>query len=210
MNTSHQSELPHYPSTLRNRKFILEVLKIYLPDNGFILETASGSGEHVEYFGEQCPDIDWLPSDKSDYLFWAIKKRILDKKNILEPIKINLEDPQPLCEEVRCDGIINTNMTHISPWRATEGLFRLAKKVLKHNGFILIYGPFKIRGKHISVSNKRFHEKLFEEDPLWGVRDMEQVVELAKDRGFLFLKMHDMPANNKSLVFKFEKSDQQF
>ena len=132
----------------------------------------------------------------------AVKKRISEKKNILEPIKIDLEDPQPLYNNVRCDGIINTNMTHISPWRATEGLFRLAKTVLKRNGFILIYGPFKIKGKHISVSNKQFHEKLLEENFLWGVRDMEQIVELAKDWGFLFLKMHDMPANNKSLVFK--------
>ena len=74
----------------------------------------------------------------------------------------------------------------------------------------MIYGPFKIRGEHISVSNLRFHEKLFEEDLLWGVRDMEQVVELANDWGFLFLKMHDMPANNKSLVFMLEKSDQHF
>ena len=207
MVTSYKIELPHYPSTLRNRKFILEVLKIYLSSSGLILETASGSGEHIEYFGKQCPNIDWLPSDKSDILFWAVKKRILDKKNIRERIKIDLEDPQPNDNKVRCDGVINTNMTHISPWKATEGLFRLSKTVLKYNGFILIYGPFKIKGKHISVSNRRFHEKLLEENFLWGVRDMEQIVELAKDWGFLFLKMHDMPANNKSLVFKFEKGD---
>jgi hypothetical protein len=31
---------------------------------------------------------------------------------------------------------------------------------------------------------------------------MDQIVELAKEWGFSFLKMHDMPANNKSLVFK--------
>ena len=210
MGTSYKIELPHYPSTLRNREFILDVLKIYLPFNGFILETASGSGEHIEYFGELCPDIDWLPSDNSDVLFWAVKKRILGKKNILEPIKIDLEDPKPFNSEARCHGIVNINMTHISPWRATEGLFRLGKKVLKQDGFIFIYGPFKVKGKHISVSNKRFHEKLIKENSLWGVRGMEQIVELAKDFGFLFLKMYDMPTNNKSLVFKLEETEKQF
>ena len=210
MGNSCKIELPHYPSTLRNRKFILEVLKNHLPSSGLILETASGSGEHIEYFGEQCPDIGWLPSDKSDILFWAVKKRILEKKNILEPIKIDLEDPQTLYYKLQCDGIINTNMTHISPWRATIGLFRLAKKTLKSNGFIFIYGPFKIKGKHISVSNKRFHETLLEKDSLWGVRDTEQIIEVAKDWGFLFLKMYDMPANNKSLVFKLKKKNKKF
>lgn len=202
MDTPYKTGLPHYPSTLRNRRFILDVLKVHLPSCGFILETASGSGEHIAYFGEQCPNIDWLPSDRSDILFWAVKKRILGKKNILDPIKIDLTDLQPLYNKVQCDGIINTNMTHISPWGATQGLFRLAKAVLKPNGFILIYGPFKIKGRHISVSNKMFHEQLLEEDSSWGVRDMDQIVELAKEWGFSFLKMHDMPANNKSLVFK--------
>jgi hypothetical protein len=38
------------PATLRNRDFILDVLRDVLPMTGVILEIASGSGEHVVHF----------------------------------------------------------------------------------------------------------------------------------------------------------------
>ena len=72
-------ELPSYPSTLRNRVFIADVLRHYLPESGCILETASGTGEHLCFFSEEFPSLGWHPSDKSSELFWAIgeRKRIL-------------------------------------------------------------------------------------------------------------------------------------
>jgi hypothetical protein len=38
------------PATVRNRDFILDVLRQVLPTTGVILEIASGSGEHVIHF----------------------------------------------------------------------------------------------------------------------------------------------------------------
>jgi hypothetical protein len=38
------------PATVRNRDFILDVLRDVLPKRGDILEIASGSGEHVVHF----------------------------------------------------------------------------------------------------------------------------------------------------------------
>ena len=38
------------PATLRNRDFILDVLRDALPMTGVILEIASGSGEHIVHF----------------------------------------------------------------------------------------------------------------------------------------------------------------
>jgi hypothetical protein len=38
------------PATLRNRDFILDVLRNVLPKTGVILEVASGSGEDVVHF----------------------------------------------------------------------------------------------------------------------------------------------------------------
>jgi hypothetical protein len=40
------------PATLRNRDFILEVLRDVLPMSGVILEIASGSGEHIVHFAK--------------------------------------------------------------------------------------------------------------------------------------------------------------
>jgi hypothetical protein len=42
------------PATLRNRDFILDVLRDVLPRTGVILEIASGSGEHIVHF-VACP-----------------------------------------------------------------------------------------------------------------------------------------------------------
>ena len=43
------------PATLRNRDFILDVLRDVLPTTGDILEVASGSGEHIVHFCEKFP-----------------------------------------------------------------------------------------------------------------------------------------------------------
>ena len=52
------------PATLRNRDFILTVLRDVLPTTGVILEIASGSGEHVVHFARNFPDLVFKPSDR--------------------------------------------------------------------------------------------------------------------------------------------------
>src|SRR5271168_1326746 len=51
------------PATLRNRDFILDVLRDVLPTTGVILEIASGSGEHVVHFARNFPTLLFQPSD---------------------------------------------------------------------------------------------------------------------------------------------------
>ena len=51
------------PATLRNRDFILDVLRDVLPKTGVILEIASGSGEHVVHFARNLPSLVFQPSD---------------------------------------------------------------------------------------------------------------------------------------------------
>jgi hypothetical protein len=51
------------PATLRNRDFILDVLRDVLPKTGVILEIASGSGEHVAHFARCFPRLVFQPSD---------------------------------------------------------------------------------------------------------------------------------------------------
>ena len=89
-------ELPSYPSTLRNRVFIANVLALFLPEKGHILETASGTGEHLHFFSEEFPSLYWQPSDKSSDLFWAICERSKNKKNIKGPISIDEIDQELL------------------------------------------------------------------------------------------------------------------
>ena len=50
------------PATLRNRDFILDVLRDVLPMTGVILEIASGSGEHIVHFAKNFPALVFQPS----------------------------------------------------------------------------------------------------------------------------------------------------
>jgi hypothetical protein len=52
----------HAPATLRNRDFILEVLRDALPTTGVILEIASGSGEHIVHSARNLPSLVFQPS----------------------------------------------------------------------------------------------------------------------------------------------------
>jgi tRNA G46 methylase TrmB len=51
------------PATLRNRDFILDVLRDIQPMTGVTLEIASGSGEHIVHFARHFPSLVFQPSD---------------------------------------------------------------------------------------------------------------------------------------------------
>jgi Protein of unknown function (DUF938) len=51
------------PARLRNRGFILDVLRDVLPTTGVILEVASGSGEHVVHCAKNLPSLVFQPFD---------------------------------------------------------------------------------------------------------------------------------------------------
>ena len=201
-------ELPSYPSTLRNRVFIANVLALFLPEKGHILETASGTGEHLHFFSEEFPSLYWQPSDKSSALFWAICERSKNKKNIKGPISIDLTSNSFKLKKKEFDAVLNINMIHIAPWEACIGLFKLASEIVRSNGFVYLYGPFKVAGVHTSASNNRFDVSLKQRNVAWGVRNIEDVVSLAKGYGFPRFEIHDMPANNKSVIFR--KTDSNF
>ncbi len=51
------------PATQRNREAIASVLQQVLPSRGRMLEIASGTGEHAQFFASLFPSWDWIPSD---------------------------------------------------------------------------------------------------------------------------------------------------
>lgn len=135
--------LPVYPSTSRNRNPILSILKKHLPYKGKVLETASATGEHIVFFAEKFPDLQWYPSDKSDKYFWAVKKRGDSLHNVQKPICVDLTSISCVELKPEFNAVLNINMIHISPWEACRGLFKLSSTVILKNGLIFLYGPFK-------------------------------------------------------------------
>ena len=156
----------------------------------------------MDFFAEEFPKLMWQPSDKSDELFWAIRERTDGVENVKKPVVIDLLTESFRVMKESYVGVVNINMIHIAPWDACLGLFRLAREVISSDGFVYLYGPFKVGGLHTSESNNKFDISLRDRNSSWGVRNLEDVINVAKNYGFFDYDVHEMPVNNKSVIFK--------
>lgn len=192
----------YYPATARNRDPILAVLREVLPRRGLVLEVASGSGEHVVHFAEALPHLDFQPSDPSSEAVQSIEawRRSAGLANIRPAITLDAAAISWPAADV--SAVLCINMSHISPWQATEGLMRNAAACLPVGAPLYLYGPYKRGGRHTAPSNEAFDMSLRARDPGWGVRDLEAVAALAAEAGFSAPAVTEMPANNLSLVFR--------
>jgi len=101
----------------------------------------------------------------------------------------------------RADAVMAINMIHISPWRATQGLMAGAGRILPPGGVLYLYRAYREDGVHTAPSNQAFDQDLRRRNSEWGIRDLEQVVELAGNHGLELVERIPMPANNLSVVF---------
>ncbi len=188
------------PATSRNRAPILAVLRRVLPASGLVLEVAAGTGEHAAFFAAQLPHLEWQPSDRDDLDSIVAWRDEAGAANLRPPLTLNvIAWPWPVQQ---ADAIFCANMIHIAPWRAAEGLMNGAGKVLRAGGVLVLYGPFRIGGRHVSETNVAFDHALRAQDPDWGVRDLDMVADLAAQNGLDLVEVDEMPANNRTVVFK--------
>jgi hypothetical protein len=190
------------PAALRNRDLILAVLQAHLPAQGLVLEIASGSGQHCIRFGEGLPHHIIQPSDPDPAAVASIDAwvRAAGVTNVRDALTLDAAaEVWPLA---KADAVCCINMIHIAPWRAAKGLFAGSARLLPADGPLYLYGPFKRNGRHTAASNEAFDASLRQENPEWGVRDLEAVAKLAGACGFCDPTIIDMPANNLSLIFR--------
>jgi hypothetical protein len=190
----------HAPATTRNREPILAVLRDILPPVGLMLEIASGTGEHVRFFAEALPALDWQPSDPDPDALASIAAWSEGVPNIHPPLQLDASSPDwPIN---RANAILCINMVHISPWVATEGLFAGAARLLNRDAPLYLYGPYRRADVPTAPSNEAFDLSLKSRNPEWGLRRLEDVTALAERCGFRFDLLAEMPANNVSVVFR--------
>lgn len=194
----------HAPAALRNREAIAEVLARELPASGTVLEIAAGSGEHAVFFATRFGSLAWLPTDPAADALASIAEYRADYPgtNLSAPVMLDAAEPDswPVAEAA---AILCINMIHISPWAATQGLFRGAARLLGSGGGpLIVYGPFLEDGVPTAASNLAFDESLRSRDREWGLRRAEELDSLAAAHGFARSARHAMPANNLSLVFR--------
>jgi SAM-dependent methyltransferase len=192
------------PAARRNAEAILRVLRAHLPARGSVLEIASGSGEHAAAFAAALPHLDWTPSDPSDQARESIAawSRQLAVSNLNPPLALDASDPMTWPTDT-FDALYCANMTHISPWSATEGLMDLAGRVLRRPGGLLaLYGPYREFEVPLAESNAAFDASLKARNVDWGLRDREAVEALARSHGLAATLRVQMPANNLILLFR--------
>jgi SAM-dependent methyltransferase len=198
------------PAFHRNHRPIWAVLQPFLAGkSGDVLEAGSGTGQHVVDFARRTPEIIWWPSDFNEQHLKSIAAWRADAglPNIRPPLRIDLSDPAWCLQMHEGSGpgallaVFCANVIHIAPWRVAEGLLSGARRYLRPDGRLFLYGPFKRDGRHTAVSNAVFDSSLRARDPEWGVREIEALARLAASVGLVLTEIAEMPANNLMLVF---------
>ncbi|CAG2111380.1 unnamed protein product [Medioppia subpectinata] len=203
-----------YAAAERNQEVILQVLTNVLRSEGKVdhnlnaLEIGSGSGQHITHLAKHLPLIRWQPSDVDTRLFESIGAHITRSgvTNVLPPLQLDVSAPfiqWPIPESPKLDLILCINVIHISPWNCTVGLFEGSASLLAaKSGLLVTYGPYATDGVLSPESNVTFDASLRRQNPEWGVRDIRDLKVLAASNGLSFVSSHEMPANNKILVFR--------
>lgn len=190
------------PAVARNSAPIAEVLEQELPGEGVVLEIASGTGEHAVFMARRFPHLTWQPSDPSTEALASIAawREDAELENVAAPLTIDASRPPWPVE--RADAVLCVNMVHISPWAASEGLFRGAGALLHPDAPLVLYGPYFEDEVVPAGSNLAFDADLRRRDPQWGLRRREDIDRLAAANGFALAARYEMPANNLTLVYR--------
>ena len=184
----------------RNKIPILKVLNEEL-DSGTVLEIGSGTGQHSVFFSKEIPSIKWYPSDTISN-FESLNAFVTNyqNNNLQTPFVIDITQDQWI--DFKVDYVFTSNTFHIINNALLTYFFYQCSKVMKSNGKLIIYGPFKFDNQFNSPSNQTFDELLKESDSFSGLKNFEEIVSIALKFDFKFSKKYEMPANNNILVFK--------
>jgi len=194
---------PYSQACENNKRPILDILTKAFSNTEHVLEIGSGTGQHAAFFSQQLPHLTWQTSDLSinhqSINLW------LDEatwENVERPIVIDLNKPWLMPKsDKRIDGLFTANTLHIISWPLVVKFFEGIAQNLTAGAHVCLYGPFNYQGKFTSESNASFDIHLKERDEKSGIRDIEAILLLANEAGLNLIDDHEMPANNRLLVF---------
>jgi cyclopropane fatty-acyl-phospholipid synthase-like methyltransferase len=205
---THQTDTPEPAFSIaceRNKEPILNILKKELADVTEVWEIGSGTGQHAVFFAEALPHLTWQPCDlKINHHDIQTRITIAKLPNLQPPLELDVNHfPWPLNS---VQAIFSANTLHIVSQTAVQDFFKGIGKSLQRGGKLCVYGPFNYQGHYTSESNARFDRQLKQNSPASGIRDFEWIDHLARESGCSLHCDHEMPANNRLLVWKKEGS----
>ena len=194
------------PAFDRNSEPIIAALtKLFGDDEGHVLEIGCGTGQHASACAAALPRLTWQASDpylqhRASADAWA-RRTASD----IAPA-IDLDATQDWAPKVAhlmpLRGVISMNVIHIAPFEVARGIIAGAAKALTRQGLLIFYGPFRIDGAHLGDGNKAFDAGLRRDDPDWGVRDIDELRDVALPQGLMPEPPIVMPSNNRIVVFR--------
>jgi len=192
---------PFSQSSIENKDPILNVLRAEFADRRRVLEIGSGTGQHAVYFAGELSHLIWQTSELMEnhagIHAWLDESSL---SNVVAPITLDVtQNPWPAVE---ADAVFSANTVHIISWPAVVDLFAGVGALLPAGGVFVLYGPFNYGGQFTSPSNARFDEWLKARDPMSGVRNFEALDSLARTHGMALWRDYEMPANNRTLVWR--------
>lgn len=190
------------PAALRNVDPLIDVLHQRLPDQGRVLEIASGTGQHVVAFAQTFSNLDWTPSDvdagqRDSINAWRAQANL---HNVEPPLTLDIADPWPV-SPASVEAVLTINLFHLVPTEHAARFFEAARSVLTKDGRVIVYGPFLRGTDFASDGDRSFDASLRARDPAIGYKSVEVVTDMALANGFHPLAQDAMPANNLLLTF---------
>lgn len=189
---------PFSQAAENNKGPIADVLEGYLR-SGDLLEIGAGTGQHAVWMAPRFPAIRWLPTEQPENL--PVLQDWLDplpSPNLQPARMLRAEGQWP---EQHFDYVYTANTFHIMPVPLVRRCVQRIGEHLNPDARVFIYGPFNYHGTYTSESNRRFDLSLKQRDLAMGLRDRDWVTTLFADQGLGLLADHEMPANNRLLVF---------
>lgn len=175
--------------------------------SGTALEIGSGTGQHILDFAKKFENLRWVPSDPNEEHRTSINAwRAHNKAPIHAALDLDAAQHWAAQADIQAlaplEFILSLNVIHIAPVSVAHGIFAGAGKTLTSGGQLAFYGPFREGGVHTGDGNATFDRRLRDDNPEWGIRDVDALRALATEHGLAFVDLIEMPANNRILLFR--------
>ena len=118
------------------------------------------------------------------------------------PPPLLLDVNQAHWPELNVEAVFCANTIHIIDWDSVRVMIAGAGRLLPDKGILALYGPFNYDNAYTSESNARFDIWLRQRDPDSGIRNFEDVDELANSASLYLQHDYAMPANNRLICWR--------